>query len=128
MAKGNSDTSSAEMNIIGRGTTIDGTVKTESNIRVDGKIKGKLLCKHTLTVGEAGVIEGEIEALNGIVSGKLKGRVSIMEKLVLHSKSSLVGDLKAKKLIIDEGAIFDGNSDMGIQTQSGIKEQPKQDV
>ncbi|MBN2424665.1 MAG: polymer-forming cytoskeletal protein [Calditrichaceae bacterium] len=119
MAKDSSDNTSAEMNIIGRGTVIDGNLRTDSNIRIDGKIKGKLICKHTLTIGEAGYVEGEVEAVNGIVSGKIKGKVNIMEKLVLHSKSSIIGDLKAKKLIIDEGAVFEGTSDMGIQPSGG---------
>jgi cytoskeletal protein CcmA (bactofilin family) len=128
VTKGNSDSSSAEMNIIGRGTVINGEIHTESNMRVDGKIKGKLFCKHTLTVGEAGVIDGEVEAVNGIISGRIKGKLTILDKLVLHSKSSLIGDLKAKKLIIDEGAVFDGTSDMGTKAPPVTREPLKSDT
>lgn len=104
---------SAELNFIGKGTVVEGNVSTESSIRIDGKIKGSLSCKNTLTIGENGEIEGDVDATNAIVGGRIKGKVIVKEKLVLESKSSLRGELKAKKLIIDEGATFDGTSDMG---------------
>lgn len=111
---------SAELNFIGKGTVIEGNVKTESSLRIDGKIKGSLQCKNTLTVGESGVIEGDVEANNAIVGGRIKGKVIVQEKLVLEAKASLHGELKAKKLIIDEGAIFDGTSTMGQTGESKV--------
>lgn len=107
------EVSSTELNFLGGGTTVEGTIRTNNSIRVDGKIKGKLICKNTLTVGVNGEIEGEIEAKNAIVGGKITGKVKVEEKLVLESKSVMVGDLKASKLLIDEGAVFEGTSDMG---------------
>lgn len=109
---------SAELNFIGKGTVIEGNVKTESSLRIDGRIKGSLYCKNTLTVGESGVIEGDVEATNAIIGGRIKGKVIVQEKLVLEAKSSLHGELKAKKLIIDEGALFDGNSTMSSVGES----------
>ena len=112
--KGDSDSAaSTELNFIGKGTVVEGGIRTESSLRIDGKIKGSLFCKNTLTIGESGEVEGDVEATNAIIGGKIQGKVIIKEKLVLESKSSLVGELKAKKLIIDEGAIFDGTSNMG---------------
>ena len=111
--KDNSSSSSTELNFLGGGTVVEGTIRTDNSVRVDGKLKGKLICKNTLTVGINGEIDGEVQAKNAIVGGKIKGKVSIAEKLVLESKSVLIGELKASKLIIDEGAVFDGTSDMG---------------
>ena len=107
------ETSSTELNFLGNGTSIEGTIHTTNSVRIDGKLKGKLVCKNTLTVGINGVIEGEVEAKNAIVGGKIQGKIKVTEKLVLESKSVLVGDLKANKLLIDEGAVFEGTSDMG---------------
>ena len=112
--KGNvNEKTSTELNFLGGGTTVEGTISSENSVRVDGTIKGKLICKNTLTVGLNGEIEGEVEAKNAIVGGKIKGKIKITEKLVLESKSVLLGELKASKLIIDEGAVFEGSSDMG---------------
>lgn len=124
-SKDNSGTNT-ELNFIGRGTIIDGNIKTESSIRVDGAIKGKVICKNTVTVGGGGRIEGDIQAVNAIIGGKVKGKIIVSEKLVLESKSSLVGELKAKKLIIDEGSVFEGTSDMGVSQpgQASIKPSP----
>ncbi len=114
MALKSSSTSNAtELNFIGKGTHIDGNIKTSSSIRIDGSIKGTLICKNTVTIGENGAIEGDVEAINAIVGGRVQGRVIVSEKLVLEAKSSLAGELKAKKLIIDEGAVFEGTSSMG---------------
>jgi cytoskeletal protein CcmA (bactofilin family) len=105
--------SSTELNFLGSGTYVEGIIKTESSVRVDGTIKGKLVCKNTLTVGINGQIEGDIEAKNAIIGGKINGKIKVAEKLVLESKSALMGEIKASKLIIDEGAIFEGTSKMG---------------
>ena len=104
---------STELNLIGKGTRIDGDIYTDSNIRIDGSVKGKVICKNTLTVGENGEIKGEVEAANAIIGGKIEGKLSVKEKLVLESKSSFIGELKARRLIVDEGAVFDGTSTMG---------------
>jgi cytoskeletal protein CcmA (bactofilin family) len=111
--KGNSG-SSAELNFIGKGTQIEGNIRTESSIHVAGTIIGKLICKNTVTLSENGRIEGDVEAVNAVIGGKIKGKVIVSEKIVLEAKSSLIGELKAKKLIIDEGALFDGTSSMGV--------------
>ena len=125
MASKDNSSTATELNFIGRGTVIDGNVKTESSIRVDGAIKGKLICKNTVTVGDGGRIEGDIQAVNAIVGGKIKGKIIVSEKLVLESKSSLIGELKAKKLIIDEGSVFEGTSDMGVsQPVNPVKPTP----
>ena len=108
-----SEVSAAELNIFGRGTVVEGDIRAESSIRVDGKLKGKLVCKHTLTIGPGGSIDGEVEAENAIVGGSVKGKLFVKQKLVLESGSSMSGELRAAKLIVDEGAMFDGTSSMG---------------
>lgn len=112
--KNNSGSHSTELNFIGKGTYIEGNIKTDSSIHVAGTIKGKLICKNTVTISEHGRVEGDIEAVNAVIGGKVKGKIVVSEKIVLEPKSSLIGELKAKKLIIDEGAVFDGTSDMGV--------------
>lgn len=113
--------SSTELNLLGTGTVVDGTIRADSSVRVDGRIKGKLICKNTLTIGANGEVEGEVEAKNAIVGGKINGKLKVTEKLVLESKSVLVGELKASKLIIEEGAVFEGTSNMGKKESLATK-------
>jgi len=124
VASKNNSTQANQLNVIGGGTTIEGTIISESSVIVEGKIIGKLICKKTVTVYEAGSIDGDVEAESAIISGKVKGKLIAADKVVLKEKSSMIGELQAKKLTIYEGAVFDGTSDMGLTQSSNIKSQP----
>jgi cytoskeletal protein CcmA (bactofilin family) len=71
-------------------------------------------------VGISGEIDGSVSAKNVSVGGKIKGSITVQEKLVFESKSVVNGDIHAAKLVIDEGAVFDGNCSMsgGKPTQA----------
>jgi cytoskeletal protein CcmA (bactofilin family) len=118
------ESSSTELNFFGGGTVVEGTIRANNSVRVDGRIKGKLICKNTLTIGVNGEIEGDVEAKNAIIGGKIKGKIKVAEKLVLEAKSILIGDLKASKLLIDEGAVFEGTSDMGKKEPTDVEAKP----
>lgn len=104
---------SNELNFIGSGTYLEGSIETTGSLRIDGKVKGTVKSGDTLTVGNGGEIIGEIQVKNAIVGGRIEGDVVVEEKLILESTSYLNGNLKANKLIIDEGAFFSGKSQMG---------------
>ncbi|MCG3120871.1 MAG: hypothetical protein ALAOOOJD_03766 [bacterium] len=94
--------------IIGKGSAVEGTVKVQSSLRVDGRIKGQVSTTDSLVIGKEGEIEGEVRVKNAIVGGKIKGKIFASGKVVLEAKSSFYGELKTSKLVIDEGAIFEG--------------------
>lgn len=98
--------------ILGTGTVISGNIKTEGTIRIDGKIVGNIVTKGDAVVGLTGVVEGSVEASNITVAGKVMGTLTAVQKLVLESKSILKGDLRTARLVVDEGATFDGRSSM----------------
>jgi len=98
--------------IIGKGSAVEGTVKVQSSLRVDGRIKGQVSTTDSLVIGKEGEIEGEVRVKNAIIGGKLKGKVFASGKVVLESKSSFFGELKTSKLVIDEGAVFEGHCSM----------------
>jgi cytoskeletal protein CcmA (bactofilin family) len=112
-----------ELNFIGAGTYLEGNIETKGSLRIDGKVKGIVKSGDTLTVGSSGEIVGEVHVKNAIVGGRIEGNVNIEQKLVLESTSSLSGNLRASKLIIDEGAFFSGKSQMGNSSQK-MKEMP----
>lgn len=100
------------LNLIGRGTSIIGTIQSASSIRIEGEIKGQVICHDLVTVGGTGVIEGDVTAKNVVIGGKVIGNLVVQEKLVLEAKSIVTGDIKARRLVIDEGATFDGQCAM----------------
>ena len=118
LKSGTSDISATELNIFGKGTVVEGDIIAQSSIRIDGKLKGKLICRQTLTIGPGGAIEGELEAENAIVGGTVKGKLHVKQKLVLEAGSSMTGEIRASKLIVDEGAVFDGTSSMALKADT----------
>lgn len=110
----NSLKSSNELNFLGEGTYVEGVIETKGSLRIDGKVKGAVKAEDTLTIGSSGLVMGEVQARSVILGGKIEGNIKVSEKLVLEAKSTLVGNLKTKNLVIDEGAVFQGKSDMGV--------------
>jgi cytoskeletal protein CcmA (bactofilin family) len=101
-----------EVTIIGAGVVLEGKLSSNGNIRVDGAINGDITANGNVTVGESGEITGEIKAEVISIGGKVTGGIHSKEKAVLESKAVLKGDIVTKILVVEAGAIFDGNSKM----------------
>lgn len=106
-----------DLNLIGTGTTVEGKIKSEGSIRIDGKLIGDVFVKENLFIGDTGTIEGSLNARNITIGGKVQGGITAAEKLVFESKSQVRGEIKAAKLVIDEGAVFDGKCTMDNEKQ-----------
>ena len=101
-----------EVTIIGAGVVLVSKLSSNGNIRVDGAINGDITANGNVTIGESGEITGEIKAEVISIGGKVMGSINAKEKAVLESKAVLQGDIVAKILVVEAGAIFDGNSKM----------------
>lgn len=100
-------------NIIAKGTSIVGDVDAAGNIRIDGKIKGNIKCKSKVVTGKGSVIDGNIYAQNAEVEGDITGIVEVSEILILKPTAVVQGDIKTGKLIVENGARFNGTCRMG---------------
>lgn len=98
--------------IIGKDTVINGTLDVKGALRVDGTVKGKIICSDCVTVGATGIVEAEIEANTAIIAGRMLGNVHTSEKIELQAKCEMEGDLKTKSLTIEQGAVFCGACNM----------------
>jgi len=98
--------------IVGKGSSLEGTLKVENSIRVDGRIKGHVTTTESLVIGKEGEIEGEIIARNAIIGGHVRGKISTTGKVVLETKAMFQGEMKTARLVIDDGAVFDGRCSM----------------
>ncbi|MCI0494135.1 polymer-forming cytoskeletal protein [candidate division KSB1 bacterium] len=117
---------SGELNtIIGKGSSLEGTLKVENSIRVDGKIKGHITTTDSLVIGKEGEIEGEIIAKNAVIGGQVRGKINATGKIVLESKAFFHGEMKTSRLVIDDGAVFDGRCSM--QKDGKLPFEPKID-
>jgi cytoskeletal protein CcmA (bactofilin family) len=108
-----------DLSLLSAGTSIEGKITTEGNIRVDGRLVGDLTATANAAVGATGVVQGNVEAKNVSIAGTVHGNVVAAEKLILEEKSVMRGDIRATVLVIDEGATFDGRCAMTKQTSAG---------
>jgi cytoskeletal protein CcmA (bactofilin family) len=101
------------MTIIAKGTEVNGGMDIEGNIRIDGTVNGDLKATDGVEVGKTGRIVGStIDAKTAVIHGYVEGQLNVSNHVLLGSKSTLIGDLKTRSLVIEEGAVFQGNSAM----------------
>ncbi|MBV9079646.1 MAG: polymer-forming cytoskeletal protein [Elusimicrobia bacterium] len=108
--------------IIGPGTEFEGNLQTSESIRVDGKIKGEIKAEYVV-VGENGAVLGDITASRVTIAGKVKGNVAAAAMLELLPTGQVIGDIRSNKLIISDGATFEGNCQM-LRSDGQVLELP----
>lgn len=101
-----SPTNPNALNSLVKGTVIEGNVVAESDIRIDGTIKGILSCNAKVIIGPTGFIDGEIKCVNAIIEGKFEGTLRVSELLHVKETADVNGDIKTNKLMVQPGAIF----------------------
>ncbi len=97
--------------IVGPGTELEGNIRTTESLRIDGKIKGEIHAE-TIMIGENGVVLGDITGSHVTIAGKVKGNVAASQVLELLPTGHVLGDIRSHKLVISDGATFEGNSQM----------------
>ena len=102
------------INRIVEGTHIEGTINSDSNLRIDGEFKGHLVTKGRLVVGLKGKVSGTVNCLCCDVEGTLEGEVTVLELLSMKSSSTVQGDLYYGQLSVEAGAKALGTFRMGI--------------
>jgi cytoskeletal protein CcmA (bactofilin family) len=103
---------SPSINLIGAGTVINGDIKSNGDIRIDGTLIGSVNSKGKLVVGATGNIEGEVNCQNADFSGNIKATVTVSELLSLKATAKLNGNVVTNKLAIEPGALFSGSCSM----------------
>ncbi len=105
--------------ILSEGTEIDGEVRFADELRVDGKITGRVQSERgRLLVGETGHVEAEVYVAVASISGTMSGTLVAATKVEIHATGRFYGSIQAPALIIEEGAVFEGNCEMASKTGS----------
>ncbi|HHV16867.1 MAG TPA: polymer-forming cytoskeletal protein [Gelria sp.] len=98
--------------LISPGVEIKGDISSQGSIRIDGYVEGNLNIKGDLILGDKGKIKGEVKAENIIIAGKIEGTATAGTRLEIAATGTIVGDINATTLIIEEGGLLDGTSRM----------------
>ncbi|HVT45954.1 MAG TPA: polymer-forming cytoskeletal protein [Thermoanaerobaculia bacterium] len=103
-----------------RGSAFRGELEFEDTMRIDGKFNGKIVSKNELIVGESASIEGEVHVGRIAIGGTVTGKIIAADRIEIHRSGKVYGDIRTPKLIIEEGATFEGNCSMGTQSLEAV--------
>jgi len=104
--------------IVGNDVVVKGNLKSPSNILVNGIVKGTVSTETDVTIGEGAKVEGSVNAKNVTIAGEIQGNVSAEESLQIENTGAIVGDINAPSLVIKQGAVFNGKSEMSGKGQA----------
>lgn len=106
------DRDSKAMTIIGKGIVIKGELSGEENVKIEGRVEGKIKLTKDLFVGQTGIIEADVEADNIKIGGTVTGNLAAKNRVEIVASGTMEGDIKAPRVVVAEGAHFKGNVDM----------------
>ena len=97
---------------LGKNSFFEGRLTLEGVFRLDGKVKGEIFHKGTLIMSETAMIEGKVEVNTLILNGMVEGEVNAKERIEIHPRGRLLGNIFTPVLVIQDGGVFEGNCKM----------------
>ena len=94
---------------VGKSITIKGDISGDEDVLVEGKVEGKVdLPENQLTIGASGICEATVNAKTVIITGRVAGDVTGIERVEIQASGVVDGDVRAPRLVVEEGAILNG--------------------
>ena len=103
-----------------RGSSFKGELEFEDTMRIDGRFNGKVVSKNELIVGESALVEGDLHVGRVAISGTVVGKIVAEQLVEIHRNGKVYSDIDTPALIIEEGAIFQGNCVMGEKRPANV--------
>jgi cytoskeletal protein CcmA (bactofilin family) len=112
-------------NVLNSDVEVKGTLRFAGDLSFDGKVDGDITSDGALTLGDNAVVKGTIDVGSVVVRGKITGNVVAKDKIELKAKTELFGDVRAAKLVIEEGVTFVGKTEVNPNKVSPTAPQPR---
>ncbi len=120
----NGSDGSGEISIIGKGVRIEGDIHVTGDVRVGGRINGAVYVDSRIVVAPDGVIFGCIESGDCDIAGKVEGDVICRGRLVIRKSASILGQISAESLVVEDGAAISGTCKVGKPSRIDAEPQP----
>ncbi len=108
----NTPASSTSKNVLNSDVEVKGILKFTGELTFDGKLEGDISSEGVLNLGDNAVLKGNVEVGSVVVRGKINGNIVAKEKIEIKARTELFGDIRAPKLVIEEGVTFVGKSEI----------------
>jgi len=99
-------------NVLSSDVEIKGNIKFTGELTFEGKLEGEVQTEGVLNLGDTATINGNISAQTVVVRGRVNGNITAKDKIEIKSKAELFGDIRASKLVIEEGVTFVGKTEV----------------
>jgi cytoskeletal protein CcmA (bactofilin family) len=99
-------------NILNSDVELKGTLRFAGELTFDGKLEGDIQSEGALHLGDNAVIKGNIIVSSVVIRGKVNGNVTAKEKIDIKSKTELFGDIRAARLVMEDGVTFVGQTEV----------------
>lgn len=105
--------------VIDRHTAVEGNVRSQRDLRVEGELKGTVACEGTFFVAEGATVTASIDAEHVTVAGDVNGEVRCRGRLQILPSGRVRAKVSTSALVIQEGALYDGQLEMAGLERSG---------
>ena len=106
------DISSSNSTLLGKGQLFNGEISGKGSLRVEGDFVGTIKIEDEVIIGKSGKVKGDIISKEVTVIGEIKGNVEALEKINIEVDGSMIGDIVAPRVMVEEGAVYKGRIDM----------------
>ncbi len=113
------DALGGQMTVVGRDARLEGTLQSDASIRIDGRAKGRIDARGDVILSSHSDVEADIRAQSVVMGGTVKGTITARTKTEVAPGGRLHGRVRSRVLIVREGAVFSGQSDVGAGDGSG---------
>jgi cytoskeletal protein CcmA (bactofilin family) len=108
-----------ETTVVRRGAQVEGTMVSAESIRIEGEAKGKIDARGDVILSSHSRVEADIRAQNVVLGGTVKGNITARTKTELAQGGKVEGKIQSKVLVVREGAMFSGQSNMDLGDAPG---------
>jgi cytoskeletal protein CcmA (bactofilin family) len=98
--------------VLGANTTVKGEILGDEDVVIEGTVEGQIRIGRELRIGQGGKVRATVSAQSVVVSGEMQGDCEAHTRVEIQATGRLIGNIRAPKIVIAEGAVFRGNSDM----------------
>ncbi len=112
--------SSTGAGVIGKGIVIKGELHGEEDLVIEGRVEGSIALKKHLIVETTGVVMADVQTENITIKGEMNGNMVASDKVEITAEARVIGDIKAPRVVIDDGARYRGNVEMAVELPGGI--------
>ena len=107
---------SEQVGIIGKGIVIKGNLTGAGDLIIEGKVEGQIALKNHLTIESTGNVQADELTINGEASGN----IDASSKVAISSSAKVAGDIKAPRVVIEDGAVFNGSIEMEVKLPEDV--------